>query len=210
MGVLTRALPGDDRASIILSHVSGRQHTPAMAFKQKRKVVLQRGRKRLTLELGQGHVWEIHDDGSTGHPLYDEKEERALFDRLLTQWHGKGYRVVSDTGLVKKAAPKKPAEMPARTWRWINDVDQVLHMWRDGDYDNEKDIILDARDLLTRPPPDEKARIARLEKVLATAESQLRRSALRDPSIAEYAKGLVNLDSSKKKPGKRAASKKKR
>ncbi|HEY7370715.1 MAG TPA: hypothetical protein VIF57_00960 [Polyangia bacterium] len=162
-----------------------------MATQRTRKVTLRKGRKQIEIALGKGHVWEIHDGGSMGHPLYNAREELALFDKLLRARRREGYRLIDDTGLVTKAGPKKPAGMNARTWRWVQDADQILQMFRDDDYDNHKDIILDARSTLKSPPAGQAARVEKLEKMLATATRELRELAAADPAVADYAKGLI-------------------
>jgi hypothetical protein len=171
-----------------------------MAVKQTRKLVLRKGRKSLELELGQGHVWEIFDGGSNGYPLYDAKEEIAQFDSLLKAWQAKGYAVVTDTGLIVKAGPKKPPGMDAATWRWIKEADPILGMWRDDDYDNHKDAILDARSMLEKSPKDQPARVQRLERMLAKAMKELAQLAKEEPAIAEYAEGLLLPPPAKRKP----------
>ncbi len=175
-----------------------------MATKQTRKLQLRKGRNSLVLELGQGHVWEISDGGSTGYPLYDAKEEVALFEKLLRSWRTQGYAVITDTGLVTKAGPKKPKGMDARTWTWVKDADQILRMWRDDDYDNHKDAIMDARSMLKGAPKDQSARVSKLEKMLARATKELAELAREDPAIAEYAKGLLPKAPARRATGKRS------
>jgi hypothetical protein len=176
-----------------------------MPVRQSRKVVLRSGRKSTTLELGEGHVWETDASGSIGHPVHDPKQERALLEKLVRGWVKQGYRIAEDTGLVTSGAPRRPAGTSARTRGWIEEADECLAMWKDDDYDNYKDAILDARSLLRRPPEDQAKRTARLEKMLARAESELKRLAARDPEIADYARGLVELPPAKPR---RAAPKK--
>src|SRR5262245_26282899 len=107
-----------------------------MARYQTRKVVLKKRRRTIQLENGSGHVWQSGPDGTVGTALYDAKEEQKLFAKLLKTHVAAGYKVVSDSGLSAEVKAKKPAGMPAKTWTWVQDTNQVLEMWRDDEYDN--------------------------------------------------------------------------
>ena len=174
-----------------------------MAQKQKRQVLLKKGRRAVTLKLGSGHVWEM-DNGTVGYPLYDPKKEIALFTRLLRAWQKKGFRVVEDTGVVKEAGPKKPPTMSASTWRWVQSADQILTMWTEDDYDNYKDAIQDADSMLAKAPADQGARAKKLAAMLAKVTRELAQLAKKDPSVREEARELLEP---LKKVKKRAATK---
>lgn len=65
-------------------------------------------------------------------------------------------------------------------------------MWRDDEYDNLKDAILDARSLVARARKRKLAKLAaRLDKMHAAAVRQLRQLVKQDSSYASYAKGLI-------------------
>ena len=109
---------------------------------------------------------------------------------------------------MKARAPKKPTDMDAKTWRWVGEADQILQMWRDDEYDNLKDAIEDARSMLLKPPAGQNARTKKLESMLAKAQRQLLRLTVDEPSMAEYANGL--LGAPRRVPKKRATTSKKR
>lgn len=155
----------------------------------------------MILELRDEYVFEIElGSGSIGHPADSPKDEVALFDKLLRAWRRKGYTVKEDTGLVVKAGPKKPNGMDARTRRWIEHTNDTLEIWKNNDYDNHKDAILDARSLLEEAPKGQPARVKKLKKMLERATKELVRLAARDPEIAEYAKDFLPPPPAKRKP----------
>jgi hypothetical protein len=103
-----------------------------MAKYQKRRVLLRKGEQSRELSLEHGHVFDTNERGSyIGYPLYDEKNELAKFDELLTRHQNDGFRIVEDTGLsaAKIHAPKKPDGMDNRTWKWVQEADEILHQW---------------------------------------------------------------------------------
>jgi hypothetical protein len=74
-------------------------------------------------------------------------------------------------------------------------ADEVIEMWDNDEYDNHKDAIEDARDLLAEMPKSlAGAYKTRLEAVLAAATQELAEMAAEDPDIADYATGLVAPD----------------
>jgi hypothetical protein len=160
----------------------------------------------MTLEIEHGHVTESGPGSSAvGYPLFEEKEEVALLERLLHRAKARGFRVVADTGLIgKKTAPKKKVG-DARSRRWTRDADEILQMWRADEYDNYKDAILDVRSMLAKPPKDQEARVSRLEKMLAKATRELAKLAAKDPGIAAYARGLIRAGATKAKRAARTA-----
>lgn len=176
-----------------------------MARYQKRLVRLRKGRQTVNVEIEHGHVYvyERTDSGMVGHSLYDPKEEIALLEKLVRQHRAQGFVVIADTGLVGKTTkPKKPAAMDAKTWRWAQDADEMLATWRDDDYDNLKDAILDARAMIAKAPSSQAARLTRLERMHAKATKELAALAAEDPAMADYARGLLA-------PPKKAGAKRK-
>jgi hypothetical protein len=158
-----------------------------MAKYQKRRVLLRKGEQSRELSLEHGHVFDTNERGSyIGYPLYDEKNELAKFDELLTRHQNDGFRIVEDTGLsaAKIHAPKKPDGMDNRTWKWVQEADEILHQWADDDYDNHKDAILDCRDMLGKIPGGLETRAEKLKKMLTKAVKELRELAEEDPAVA--------------------------
>jgi hypothetical protein len=177
---------------------------------QTRKVQLRKGDQKAEIENGEGHVWNRQPGGGTiGFPLYDAKQEQKIFEQILEMYRADGFEVVADTGLSAEVKAKRPAGMTAKTWTWVQHTDQALGMWRDGNYDNHKDAIFDARDLLAGAPSDQATRVSRLNGMLTKATNELRSEALRYPEIAEYARGIIDLQAPRKKPAaKKPAAKK--
>jgi hypothetical protein len=81
--------------------------------------------------------------------------------------------------------------MTPRGFRLKTQADDALAMWRRREYDNLKDAILDARDLLKRARADLPPYVPKLEQMLLAASSQLERLAAKDPDMATYAKGIL-------------------
>src|SRR5689334_20415651 len=130
-----------------------------MARYQQRTIHLTNKRQKLELKIWHGHVYR--KPGRVGSMeatvLYDEQKEQRQLDELLADALANGFKVVSDTGLVGAKSAKKPSGMAAKTWRWIRQADEAVRMWRDDEYDNHKDAILDVRSLLAKPPHDQSA-----------------------------------------------------
>lgn len=175
-----------------------------MAKYQKRNAVLQHGKRTLELKINHGHVYEIENGMYAGHPLYDAKQETELFGRLLRSYVKKGWKLVSDTGLTAAVVPKKPAGVTASAWKWMQSTDEVLAMWKNDEYDNYKDAVEDARDLIKRAPSLQAARVAKLEKMLARVIREWRADAADDPALAAYARGILPA----KRPAKKTTTKK--
>ncbi len=68
---------------------------------------------------------------------------------------------------------------------------EALKQWRDGEYDNHKDAILESRDLLRKTAGIFPKLAARLQNMHDSAIKSLSRLAAEDPEVARYAKGLL-------------------
>jgi hypothetical protein len=183
-----------------------------MAKYNKRRVLLKKGKQSRELKLDHGHVFEYNEKGSFfGYPLYDEAKELAKFEELLAKHLEAGFRIVEDSGLsiARTKEPKKPAGMDNGTWEWVRETDEILSQWGAGGYDNDKDFILDSRNMLCKVPEGQLKRARELMKILVKVIKELKEEAEEDPDMADYAEGLLDepkitkAPPRKKKPGKK-------
>jgi hypothetical protein len=158
--------------------------------KKRRTVLMKKGRQSVKLVHGGGHIWETDASGTLGHPLHDPAKERAMFARMLGRYRKRGYAMVSDTAAEEAkdgtSGATRPSGMSPAAWRWIQGTDKILSDWKDDQYDNFKDAIEQASDMLHRAPPGQTARVDKLEKLAATVLRQLREEGAGGAEIAEY------------------------
>lgn len=91
--------------------------------------------------------------------------------------------------------------MNPKIFRFKEEADEVLLMWKNKEYDNMKDAIFDTRNLLAdarrlRRPDYAK----KLKAILNQATLELRNLVKKDAPTASYARGLLPTRSKKKKP----------
>ena len=165
------------------------------------KLTKAKATREVTIDRGNVSVWTIDAQGwKSGHgsPIFNEAAEREACEQHVQRLVQQGYRIVADTGLVPASAAKKRvagAKVSRATATWLERADEVLAMWSADEYDNHKDAIFDARDLLRRPPAKQtvrlRATIRLVKAMLAKAERELEALADEDAGVAEYAKGLL-------------------
>ncbi len=157
---------------------------------------LNKGKKELCLELW-AHVCRlrIQDEKGKWHEMREAKNKpgrqkiKLKLEKLLEKYRRLGYKVA----FVREdedAEPKTPKKLtPSQKFK--EEADEVVQMWRDDEYDNYKDALLDVRSLLAEIPkelPDYQNKLTRLRQQIL---KQARKDAQEDPVIKEYLKGLI-------------------
>lgn len=87
----------------------------------------------------------------------------------------------------------------------IEEARECLEMWREGDYDNFKDAIMEFRDLLDELPESEATLRKEVRLVLIEATTDAQEMVDEDPSMADYMEGLIDPEflSAEYKAGKK-------
>jgi hypothetical protein len=114
---------------------------------------------------------------------------------LLTVWAARAGRDPDAVVLQQRAredrAKARAQGLDTRTYRLREDARRIVQWWRDGDYDNLKDVILEARDILpklAKPLPRE---MTAVQHVLEAARKELMDLIREDPTMAEGDKDLL-------------------
>lgn len=75
----------------------------------------------------------------------------------------------------------------------IDDAKEIIQMYEDDEYDNFKDVIMDCRDMLDElSPENDKEVYDKMMAVLKSATQEFQELVDEDPSMAEYAEGLID------------------
>jgi len=80
----------------------------------------------------------------------------------------------------------------AGTDELIEEAKEIIQMWDEDDYDNFKDVIQDCRGALEDLPQDATNLRTELVRVLTEATTQFQELVDEDPSMADYAEGLID------------------
>jgi hypothetical protein len=116
---------------------------------------------------------------------------KRLAEHTLMAWaHANAQNPKRVLGATKRAAAKKRG-LSVALMRLEESAKEVLREWREGEYDNLKDAILDAREMLAKTKKPFPVLAAKLEKMHELARKRLAKLAKEDPAMARYAKGLV-------------------
>lgn len=75
----------------------------------------------------------------------------------------------------------------------IEDVEEIIQMWEDGEYDNFKDVIIDCRSVLEElDPVADKEMYDKVMTTLKDATKEFQALVDEDPSVGDYADGLID------------------